>query len=182
MTENQLEFLKFQIDEIDSANIQSSSEDEELNNELEVLENAEKLKELTGSAYWAINGDDGSIMEALSKIKQNISKAASMDKNLEETEANLIDAIERLKDSAGELRDYSQNLDNDTERLNEIQERLFLLDKLKRKYGGTLEAVMETFDSLSKELNAIEFSTQNIDELEAKISQIRSELENQLPK
>ena len=177
MTENQLEFLKFQIDEIDSANIQSSSEDEELNNELEVLENAEKLKELTGSAYWAINGDDGSIMEALSKIKQNISKAASMDKNLEETEANLIDAIERLKDSAGELRDYSQNLDNDTERLNEIQERLFLLDKLKRKYGGTLEAVMETFDSLSKELNAIEFSTQNIDELEAKISQIRSELE-----
>ncbi|MFQ8626118.1 MAG: AAA family ATPase [Candidatus Gastranaerophilaceae bacterium] len=52
MTENQLEFLKFQIDEIDSANIQSSSEDDELNNELEVLENAEKLKELTGSAYW----------------------------------------------------------------------------------------------------------------------------------
>ncbi len=177
MTENQLEFLKFQIDEIDSANIQSSSEDDELNNELEVLENAEKLKELTGSAYWAINGDDGSIMEALSKIKQNISKAASMDKNLEETETNLIDAIERLKDSAGELRDYSQNLDNDTERLNEIQERLFLLDKLKRKYGGTLEAVIETFDNLSQELNAIEFSTQNIDELEAKISQIRSELE-----
>lgn len=178
MTENQLEFLKFQIDEIDSANIQSTTEDDELNNELEVLENAEKLKELTGSAYWAINGDDGSIMEALSKIKQNISKAASMDKNLEETEANLIDAIERLKDSAGELRDYSQNLDNDTERLNEIQERLFLLDKLKRKYGGTLEAVMDTFDNLSQELNAIEFSTQNIDELEAKISQIRSELEN----
>lgn len=177
MTENQLEFLKFQIDEIDSANIQSTTEDDELNNELEVLENAEKLKELTGSAYWAINGDDGSIMEALSKIKQNISKAASMDKNLEETETNLIDAIERLKDSAGELRDYSQNLDNDTERLNEIQERLFLLDKLKRKYGGTLEAVIETFDNLSQELNAIEFSTQNIDELEAKISQIRSELE-----
>lgn len=177
MTENQLEFLKFQIDEIDSANIQSTTEDDELNNELEVLENAEKLKELTGSAYWAINGDDGSIMEALSKIKQNVSKAASMDKNLEETEANLIDAIERLKDSAGELRDYSQNLDNDTERLNEIQERLFLLDKLKRKYGGTLEAVMDTFDNLSQELNAIEFSTQNIDELEAKISQIRSELE-----
>lgn len=177
MTENQLEFLKFQIDEIDSANIQSTTEDDELNNELEVLENAEKLKELTGSAYWAINGDDGSIMEALSKIKQNVSKAASMDKNLEETEANLIDAIERLKDSAGELRDYSQNLDNDTERLNEIQERLFQLDKLKRKYGGTLEAVIDTFDNLSQELNAIEFSTQNIDELEAKISQIRSELE-----
>ena len=47
MTENQIEFLQFQINEIDSASIKSANEDEELNNELEVLENAEKLKELT---------------------------------------------------------------------------------------------------------------------------------------
>lgn len=175
-TESQIEFLQFQINEIDSANIQSPTEDEELNSELEVLENAEKLKELTGTSYWAINGDDGSIIEALGKIKQNISKAASMDKNLEELESNLIDAIERLKDVGSDLRDYSQNLDNDTERLNEIQERLFLLDKLKRKYGGTIESVLETFDKLSKELNAIEFSTQNIEELEAKIESTHKEL------
>ncbi len=177
MTENQIEFLQFQINEIDSANIQSPTEDEDLNAELEVLENAEKLKELTGTSYWAINGDDGSIMEALGKIKQNISKAASMDKNLEELESNLIDTIERLKDAGSELRDYSQSLDNDTERLNEIQERLYLLDKLKRKYGGTLETVLETFEKLSKELNAIEFSTQNIEELEAEIEKVRKELE-----
>ena len=177
MTENQIEFLQFQINEIDSANIQNPTEDEDLNAELEVLENAEKLKELTGTSYWAINGDDGSIMEALGKIKQNISKAASMDKNLEELESNLIDTIERLKDAGSELRDYSQSLDNDTERLNEIQERLYLLDKLKRKYGGTLETVLETFEKLSKELNAIEFSTQNIEELEAEIEKVRKELE-----
>ena len=177
MTESQIEFLQFQINEIDSANIQSPTEDEDLNAELEVLENAEKLKELTGTSYWAINGDDGSIMEALGKIKQNISKAASMDKNLEELESNLIDTIERLKDAGSELRDYSQSLDNDAERLNEIQERLYLLDKLKRKYGGTLETVLETFEKLSKELNAIEFSTQNIEELEAEIGQVRKELE-----
>ena len=177
MTENQIEFLKFQINEIDEASIKSASEDEELNSELEVLENAEKLKELTGSAYWAINGDDGSIMEALGKIKQNISKAASMDKNLEELESNLLDAIERLKDAGSELRDYSQNLDNDAERLNEIQERLYLLDKLKHKYGGTLENVLITFDKMSQELNAIEFSTQNIEEVEAEIEKTRKELE-----
>ena len=98
-TESQIEFLKFQVNEIEAAEIQSETEDEELNNELEVLENAEKLKELTGASYWAINGDDGSIMEALGKIKQNISKAASMDKSLEELEQNLIDAIERLHDA-----------------------------------------------------------------------------------
>lgn len=178
VTENQIEFLKFQINEIDSAAIKSSSEDDELNQELEILENAEKLKELTGSSYWAINGDDGSIMEALGKIKQNVSKAASLDKNLEETESNLIDAIERLRDAGSELREYSQNLDNDTERLNEIQERLFVLDKLKRKYGGSLDTVLETFDKLSKELNAIEFSTQNIDELEKQIKETETSLQH----
>ncbi len=178
ITEDKIEFLKFQINEIESANITSSTEDEELQKELEVLENAEKLKELTGSSYWAINGDDGSILDGLNKIKQNISKAASFDSNLENLDQNFADIIENLKDTASELREYSQGLENDTERLNEIQERLYLLDKLKHKYGGSLENVLETLDNLSKELNTIEFSTQNIDELEIKISQKRTELEH----
>ena len=54
---------------------------------------------------------------------------------------------------------------------------MYLLDKLKRKYGGTLETVLETFEKLSKELNAIEYSTQNIEELEAEIEKVRKELE-----
>ena len=61
-TENQLEFLKFQVNEIAEAEIQSETEDEELNAELEVLANAERLKELTGQSYWTINGDDGSVI------------------------------------------------------------------------------------------------------------------------
>ena len=110
-------------------------------------------------------------MEALNKIKQNISKSSSFDKNLEPLEQELIETIESLKAVSSELRDYSQNLDNDTERLNQIQERLFLLDKLKRKYGGNLESVLKTFEKLSAELNSVEFSTQNIEELENKIQQ-----------
>ena len=175
-TESQLEFLKFQINEIDAAEIQSATEDEELQAELEVLENAEKLQELTATSYWAINGDDGSIMEALGKIKQNISKAASYDEKLTPIEQTLIDAIENLHDVGSELRDYSQKLDNDTERLNNIQERLFNLDKLKRKYGGNLQSVLDTFEKLSQELGAIEFSTQNIDELEEKITTAEKQL------
>ena len=170
-TESQIEFLKFQVQEIEAAEIQSETEDEDLTAELEVLENAEKLKELTGSSYWAINGDDGSILEALGKIKQNISKAVSMDKNLEESEQNLVDAIERLRDVGSELREYSQSLDNDEERLNEIQERLFLHHKLKRKYGSTLAEVLETYKKLADELAGIEYSTQNIEELEKSLKE-----------
>lgn len=175
-TESQIEFLKFQINEIEEANIQSNNEDEELSNELEVLANAEKLKELTGSSYWAINGDDGSILEVLSKIKADLSKAASFDSNLEEINQQFVDTIENLKDISSTLRNYSQNLDNDTQRLDEIQERLFIFDKLKRKYGGTLETVLENYQNFSDELAQIEFSTKNIDKLEQEISTKKEEL------
>lgn len=175
-TESQIDFLKFQINEIEEANIQSVTEEDELNQELEVLENAEKLKELTGSSYWAINGDDGSILEALARIKVDISKAAGFDSSLEEVNQQFVDAVENLKDLSSTLREYSQNLDNDTERLNEIQERLFIFDKLKRKYGGTLESVLQNYEQFSNELSTIEFSTQNIDKLEQEISKSKSEL------
>ncbi len=176
-TESQIDFLKFQINEIEEANIQSPTEDSELNQELEVLENAEKLKELTGSAYWTINGDDGSILEALAKIKADLNKAESFDPQLEELNSNFIDAVENLKEISSSLRDYSQNLDNDTQRLNDIQERLFLLDKLKHKYGGTLESVLENYEKFQTELSQIEFSTQNIENLEATIKEQKAELE-----
>lgn len=170
-TEDQIEFLKFQVEEIENAELNDTNEDEKLNNELAVLENVEKLKELTGSSYWSISGDDGSIIEGLLQIKQNLSKASGMDNSLEETESELIGAIDSLKGISSFLRDYSSSLENDEERINTIQERLFLLDKLKRKYGGTLENVITQGEKLRKELDGIEFSTQNIEELEAKIEE-----------
>ena len=176
MTESQIEFLKFQINEIESAEIKSETEDDELNQELEVLENAEKLKELTGTSYWALNGDDNSIVDGLNKIKQNLSKASSYDPKLEELEQALVDASEVLKEVGSSLNSYSQNLYNDTERLNSIQERLFLLDKLKHKYGSTLSDVMKTYQNLSDELSSVEFSTANIDALENEINSTRDTL------
>ena len=176
LSENQIEFLKFQIDEIESVNIQSIDEDVKLENELAVLDNAEKLKELTGSVAWTISNDDDSILNALSQLKMNLSKASRMDSNLEDSEAELINATEILKDLASSLRDYSQSLDNDTERLNEIQERLFNLDKLKRKYGSSLENVLNTLEKLQDEYSSIENYESNIEELEQKLSSITSKL------
>ena len=176
-TSEQIDFLKFQVNEIDEAQLTSTTEDEELNNELAVLENVEKLKDLTGSSYWTISGDDGAIMDGLLQIKMNLAKASGMDKTLEEQENQLIEAIEILKDLSSTLREYSSSLDNDEERINSIQERLFLLDKLKRKYGGTLESVMKQGEALRAELEGIEFSTQHIEKLEAKIEEARKHLE-----
>lgn len=176
-TEEQIDFLKFQVNEIDEAQIKSTEEDEELNNELSVLENVEKLKDLTGSSFWSISGDDGSILDTLIQIKSNLTKASGMDNSLEDSESRIIEAIEVLKDVSSSLREYSSALEFDEERINSIQERLFMLDKLKHKYGGTLEKVMEQGEKLRKELDSIEFSTQNIEELEKEIVEEEKKLE-----
>lgn len=176
VTASQIEFLKFQIDEIESAQIENINEDEELKNELSILQNVEKLKELSGASYWALNNDDNSIITALGQIRQNISKASKIDENLEEIEGNLIEASEMLSAISSHLRDYSQNLENDTQKLNDIQERIFLLDKLKRKYGGTLENVLTSLEGLVKEFEQIEFSTQNVENLEIEISATLAQL------
>ena len=175
-TESQIDFLKFQIEEIENAAIEDIDEEDKLNEELKVLENAEKLKELTYGAYWALNGEDGSLSDAITQIKINISKAKKLDNSLENAENTIIEISELARELSSNLRDYSQSVTNNTERLDEIQERLFVLDKLKRKYGGTLEEVLKTYEKLSAELNGIEFSTKNADELEAKIEKILKDL------
>ena len=175
-TESQIDFLKFQIEEIENAAIEDIDEEDQLNEELKVLENAEKLKELTYGAYWALNGEDGSLSDAITQIKINISKAKKLDNSLENAENTIIEISELARELSSNLRDYSQSVTNNTERLDKIQERLFVLDKLKRKYGGTLEDVLKTYEKLSTELNDIEFSTKNADELEAKIEKILKDL------
>ncbi len=175
-TESQIDFLKFQINEIEEAQITSADEDKTLEAELEVLNNAEKLKELTGSAYWSINGDDGSILDAISKIKSDIAKASNYDSKLEEINEQFSEVNENLREIASFLRNYSQNLENDTQRLDEIQERLFLLDKLKRKYDGTLESVLKNYNEQCEQLSKIEYSTENITKLEKEIEEIENKL------
>ena len=175
-TEEQIDFLRFQVEEIENAGLESLTEDEDLSNELSVLENVEKLKELTGSSYWTLSGDDGSVLDALIQIKATLAKAVNLDNSLTNIESEVVSAIEILKESASVLRDYSSSLENDTEKINQIQERLFLLDKLKRKYGGTIEKVIETGRNLRQELDNIEFSTKNIEDLEIKIEDAKNNL------
>lgn len=176
-TENQMEFLKFQINEIEEAQINDVNEYENLKNELNILQNVEKLRELTGASYWALTENENSVLNVIGTVKTNISKAVLMDENLGSVEQNLINASDALSEVSSALRDYSQNLDGDEEKLNVIQERVFLLDKLRRKYGSSLSDVMQTYQNLKNEYEEIEYSTLNIEELEEKIASVLVELE-----
>lgn len=176
MTESQIDFLKFQIDEISSANIENPQEDEELQNELNILSNAEKLKEYTTGAFWTLSEDDNSSLNSLMAVKSFLSKASALDENLAEIEEHLIDKIEEIKDIASELNSYSSRCEFDQARIDEIQERIYLLDKLKRKYGATLEDVMATYEKLSDEYSSIEASDEILEELTKKVDEIHLRL------
>jgi DNA repair protein RecN (Recombination protein N) len=177
-TQQQEEFLKFQIKEIEDANIEDTEEYEKLEKELEILANAEKLKELSYSSYWALYGDDGNILNALGSVKANISKLSGMDDSVNRIEEDFVNAYETLKDLASQLRDYSDSKENDNERMDFINERLSLLDKLKRKYGNTLEDILNTYNKLSEELSAIECSQDDIIRYEKEIKEVQDELDN----
>ncbi len=176
MSEQQIEFLKFQINEIESAQISDIEEDKKLDEELGILSNVEKLKELSYSSYWALYGDDSCILTALGKVKSNISKASEMDNSLAEYESDLINSLEGLRELSSNLRNYAEALELDEQRLDEIQQRIDILDKIKRKYGNTLEQVLDTYDSMLKEYNSIEFSQDEIENLTREKSEIYSAL------
>lgn len=180
MTESQIDFLKFQIDEISSANIEDINEDENLQNELNVLSNAEKLKEYTTGAFWTLSEDDNSSLNSLMAVKSFLSKASSLDENLAEIEGQLIDKIEELKDIASEINSYASRCEFDQARIDEIQERIYLLDKLKRKYGVTLEDVINTYEKLSEEYSNIEASGEILIELTKKVDELKQKLEDKV--
>lgn len=179
LTENQIDFLKFQIAEIEEANIENINEDEELEKELEILLNAEKLKELTYSAYWGLVNDESSIISGISSIKNNISKACEFDEKIQDLENSIADAQEILRDVASNLRNYSENIEPNAQRIEEIQERIALLDKLKRKYGNTLEDVLQSYEKFEKELSLINFSQTETVRLEQEVKTLRESIETQ---
>ena len=93
--EKEIEFLEFQLGELDDAAVKEN-EEEELKQELDVLSNVPELKEGSYSAYYALYGENQSIVEALGKIKYTISSLAELDKNLSEVSNALFDSFESL--------------------------------------------------------------------------------------
>ncbi len=176
LSEQQVDFLKFQISEIESAQIDDVEEDVQLQDELNVLVNFEKLKELTYSGYWALYGEDGCIIDTIGKIKSNLSKAVEMDQSLSEYEAEMINVQESLRELSSSLRNYAESLELDEQRLDEIQSRIDVLDKIKRKYGNTLESVLDNYKKLSDEYNSIEFSQEETEKLEKEKADLEASL------
>lgn len=175
-SKQQADFLKFQIDEITSAEINDIHEFENLTTKVNTLANFQELQSTSYKTYEAINGTDDNIVDSLEKIKSYLDKAGNIDEQIKEISKNLEETILNLKETARELRNYAENLEYDEEMLNQYQLRLEILSKLKRKYGGSLEEVLNSLSKFEEEYNFIENSEEIINELEQKIIIYKEEL------
>ncbi len=163
--EQKIDFLKFQIKEIKTGQIEDINEHDKLLNERSVLLNSEELKKLTFSGYSALYGEDQSITDVLDKIEKKLAKASEFDEKLVEIKETIFSSSINLKEAAKELRDYSENLETNPQRLHDAEERIQVLDKLKKKYGPKLTDVLQNLEKFESELNKINFSDEKITNL-----------------
>ncbi len=170
-----IELLKFQKKEIEDAAV-SPGEDEELREELSRLKNAEELYRIVCSSTEALYSSDGAVAERLAEIGKSLEKASGIDKTLVPQKEALEDAAVRIEDLAHELRTYAGRISFDEQRLEEVQERLDTLTRLKRKYGGSLEAVLEQHKKIDKELNGLENLSEEISEAEKRLKTLHKEI------
>ena len=168
------EYLQFQLGEIRRA-APRAGEDDELATSRLVLGNAERLQRLCGDAYTALYEGDGAALPSLAAVWKRVGELAAIDPQFQ-TYVAARDAIKsQLEDLAYFLRSYSAEFDAAPERLQEVEDRLAVLERLKKKHGPTLQDVVETEASLARELESLEHSGQRAAELDAEIDCARTE-------
>ena len=135
------EMLEFQAAEIEKAGL-ASGEEEKLRQEKTVQANAGRLAALTGEAYAALHEDEGAVVSLLGQVYRRVEELASIDPRFA-PHAEAREAIQaQIQDLALFLRDYREGLTVSPGRLDEIESRLALVERLKRKYGSTIDEVM----------------------------------------
>ncbi|MFL5656490.1 MAG: DNA repair protein RecN [Ktedonobacteraceae bacterium] len=175
------EFLRYEIEEIEKAELQPG-EIEELEQERKVLSNAERLRELCLLVYGAIKGADlGSddfkpALDQLRVAQRSLNELARLDQDLKEYADNLAEAIYRLEDVASGISGYESDIEDNPRRLGEIEERLDLISKLKRKYGSTIEEILKRKAEDQAELESIINRDEIIATLQQQDSQFRKEI------
>jgi DNA repair protein RecN (Recombination protein N) len=170
-----LELLRFQRKEIAAADL-TPGEDEQLEQERLRLKNAEALYQTVYSSIEALYGESGSVIERLLEVKKNLSTAGQIDSNLKTTAESLASAAYQIEDVTEELRAHLKVVQMDDQRLETVEERLDTLNKLKRKYGGSLEAVCSQLETIEEELSKVENIGHQIREVEENLVKLNDQL------
>jgi len=171
----QKELYEFQIEEIDAVNPEPG-EEEELEAERRVLENAEKLYASTQELYEMLFENESAVHDQLVVARNDLQDLSRIDEAFEEHVDEIETAQIIVSELANFLQDYNAHIEFDPERLEEIRHRITELEKLKRKYGGTLEAVLEHRREIGEQYALAEDFEGNLERLDAEIEEAQHEL------
>lgn len=173
--EKLLDLYKFQLDEIENAEIKPN-EDIELENTLPRLKNAHKLLELSQTAYEKLYSGEGSAVEKISAGAKALQELSSIDPSMEEVSRCVNQALVSMEDAAGTISDYRESIDINSARLDGLIARQDKLAMLKKKYGVTLEDVLNHKTGLETRISDLELSGQKITELENQAKKLNDNL------
>jgi DNA repair protein RecN (Recombination protein N) len=166
-----LELIAFQLAELDRAALKTPGpgdpgEDVELASLRQVLFSAERVERLCAESYASLYESDGAVLATLGNVWRRVAELASLDPQFQA----YLDAREgiksQLEDLALFLRRYADSIEASPAKLQQVEERLALLERLKRKHGPTLADVIVKRDALRREVNDLEHGDERVQELE----------------
>ena len=167
-----LDFLNFQLQELEGAKLKPG-EDEALGVERNILKHAEVLLESARAAYGALYAERGAILERLSEIEAALSAIIRIDGSQNPLLAHAEQGRIQLEELAHSLQQYVNRVQFDPQRLADVEERLALLQKLGKKYGGSADAMLARLEELRQTLSAEEDSGFHEEELEKNLDRLR---------
>ena len=168
------EFYEFQIKEIDEVSPEAD-EDVKLEEELRILENAENLLKLTSGVYAILYESDNNASDALSRVNQLLKDLCDIDPAFDEKKKESAEALALINDVAEFIRSYKDKIEMEPERIEAIRERLGAFNLLKKKYGLTLERVIEYRSKIDSEVELADSFSGKIKSLEDKVKLLREE-------
>jgi len=164
-----LDLVEFQLGELQKANLQPG-EDETLSAERQLLRSADTIQRLCGESYGELYDSEESALVILGRIWKRVSELAAIDPRF----APYLEARDGIKaqldDLAFTLRDFAGGIDASPERLQHVEDRLALIERLKRKHGGTLEDAIAHRDRLMTEHRALTGGQSTVVEIEQQLA------------
>ena len=166
--QRRIDLLSYQVQEIEEAGL-TAGEEQTLEVRRKVLANASTIRDRVAKAHALLSGDDDTpgAVDLLGEASNAMDTAAQLDESLSGVSGTLMDLYYSAKDAAAELIDRLDAYDTNDAELDEIEQRLDLLYRLKRKYGDTVEDIIAFGQKAREELEQIQFSEQRHDQLQA---------------
>lgn len=150
-----LDFLRFEADEIEKASLRPD-EDQELEERISLLQNSEKIFENIEKSYGVLYDSSPSVMDGLRGAMRSVEEIASFSSDIGAVSQEFSDVYYRLEDICRSLRDIKDRLTFNPEELDDAISRLELINSMKKKYGDSIEEVLQYFDSISSQIAVIE--------------------------